>query len=236
MAIAYCGPPPTPDVLAASWNTDPVLLAALAGLALLLRRRPAGLAAVVVLVVAFVSPLCALSSALFAARSVHHLVIVAMAAPLLALALPAWRAGASWPWLLGSGAILALWHVPPAYDAALSSVPLYWALQLALLAASVGLWRSVLEPGKSVVSRAMVIILAFAQMGLLGAILTFAPEPFYAAHAIAPYVWGLTPLDDQRLAGLIMWVGAVVPYAAVAAMVLRQAWKELPRTAAPGPA
>ena len=90
----YCGPPPPPTELWASWNLDPVVLAALVGLTVLLRREPAGLAAVAVIFVAVVSPLCALSS-LFSARVAHHVLLVAVAAPLLAAALPARRPGAA---------------------------------------------------------------------------------------------------------------------------------------------
>jgi hypothetical protein len=85
----YCGPPPAPEGLWAAWNLDPALLAALAVLALVLGSSRPGAAAVAVLLVAFVSPLCALSSALFAARTVHHVLLVAVAAPLLAAAWPA---------------------------------------------------------------------------------------------------------------------------------------------------
>ena len=56
------------------------------------------------------------------------------------------------------------------------------------------------------------ILAAFAQMGMLGALLTFAPQQLYAAHAIAPLDWGFTPLADQQLGGLLMWVPAMLPY------------------------
>ena len=82
---AYCGPAPPPEALAASWNADPAviaLLAVLVALAVRQGRADRGLAALV-LAIAFVSPLCALSSALFSARAVHHLMMVALAAPML---------------------------------------------------------------------------------------------------------------------------------------------------------
>ena len=66
--VTYCGPPPVPAELVSSFNLDPVLLLGLFATALALRREKAGLAAVAVLAVAFVSPLCALSAALFSAR------------------------------------------------------------------------------------------------------------------------------------------------------------------------
>ena len=83
----YCGPGPAPDEWLARWNPDPVLLVVLAAvLGLVLwrtsgRERAAGVAAVAVLALIFVSPLCALSSALFAARTAHHVLLVAVAAP-----------------------------------------------------------------------------------------------------------------------------------------------------------
>ena len=89
---SYCGPSPLPGTLLAHWNFDPVLIAALIGLMLLGRSMPLMerrylVGAVAALAVAFVSPLCALSVALFSARAVHHLLLVGVAAPLLAFAI-----------------------------------------------------------------------------------------------------------------------------------------------------
>jgi putative membrane protein len=42
--------------------------------------------------------------------------------------------------------------------------------------------------------------------GLLGALVTTAPRPIYAAYRGGTTLWGLSPLEDQQLAGLIMWV------------------------------
>jgi len=53
-------------------------------------------------------------------------------------------------------------------------------------------------------------------MGLLGALITFAGAPLYAPHAVSTLAWGLTPLEDQQLAGLIMWAPAAVFYLAAA--------------------
>jgi putative membrane protein len=232
MDVAYCGPAPLPGEFAASFNFDPVLLVALAGLAIALRRDRAGLAAVVVLAIAFVSPLCALSSALFAARVVHHILLVAVAAPLLALAFPARRVGdPALPFAI-STAILWAWHLPAAYDAALANVAVYWVMQATLLGGALLFWRAVLCDARSPVERLVFVIAAFAQLGLLGAILTFAGQPLYSAHALAPLAWGLTPLEDQRLGGLIMWVPAGIPYAIAAALIARRGWAQLNRVAA----
>ena len=70
------------------------------------------------------------------------------------------------------------------------------------------------------------IVAAFAQMGRLGAILTFAREPLYVSHTVAPLSFGLEPLVDQQFCGLIMWVPAGIPFAIAAAVLVRRAWDE----------
>lgn len=227
MNATYCGPAPLPAEIATSFNLDPVVIIALIALAVVLRRERAGLAAVAVLALAFVPPLCALSSALFAARIAHHVLLVAVAAPLLALALPAHRAGGIALAFAASTVILWAWHLPSAYDLAFTNVAVYWAMQLTLLGSATIFWRAVFAEGRSPVDRIVFVVASFAQMGMLGAILTFAPQPLYAAHAVAPFAWGLTPLEDQVLGGLIMWVPAGIPYAVVAFLIARRSWARL---------
>lgn len=227
MVVTYCGPPPLPAQLTTSFNLDPVLLLALTALAFVLRRRPPGLWAVATLTIAFVSPLCALSSALFSARVIHHILLIAVAAPLLALALPRARAGTVAVPFGVSTVILWVWHVPSAYDAALASVLLYWLMQLTLLGSAVVFWRALLVSPGSPVERIAFVVAAFAQMGMLGAILTFASSPLYQAHSFAPLAWGFTPLQDQALGGLIMWAPAGIPYAVAAVLIARSGWARL---------
>jgi putative membrane protein len=154
---------------------------------------------------------------------VHHVLLVAVAAPLLAHLLPR-VSGAAAPAFVTATAILWAWHLPAAYDLALSHVGVYWLMQISLLASAIWFWRAVFATRHSPVEACGYLVAGYAQMGMLGAILTFAPEALYAAHAEAPLAWGLTPLADQQLAGLIMWVPAGVPYAAVCVLVARQGW------------
>ena len=64
------------------------------------------------------------------------------------------------------------------------------------------------------------------QSGVLGAFLTFAPTPWYPAYAARGAAWGFTPLEDQQLAGLIMWVPAGLLYLHVA-VFLFMAWLQM---------
>lgn len=223
----YCGAPPLPEELWSSWNFDVPLLLALFALGIVARHSRPGLMAVGILVIAFVSPLCALSSALFSARVVHHVLLVAVAAPLLASAFPTRRPlGPALPFAL-STLVLWGWHVPGAYDAALSNMVIYWVMQLSLLGSAWWFWRSVLSAADSPVDQILFVVASFAQMGMLGAILTFASVSLYAAHAVTPFGWGMTPLGDQQLGGLIMWVPSAVPYAVGAALIARRGWTRM---------
>ncbi|HYC97608.1 cytochrome c oxidase assembly protein [Brevundimonas sp.] len=220
----YCGPGLGPDDWLARWNFDPVLIAALAvGLGLVLwrtsgRERTAGVAAVAVLAVVFVSPLCALGSALFAARTVHHVLLVAVAAPLIAMSLPRLRVG---PLALATAAqavVFWAWHAPAAYGWALSDDTVYWLMQISLLGTAVWFWTAVRRA--SAPGAVAALLLAMVSMGLLGALLTFTGQPLYAPHQLTTAAWGLSPLEDQQMAGLIMWAPAAAIYLAAALGVL----------------
>lgn len=210
----YCGV--APDFGEWRWNLDPVLLVVLAvatgliALRLEGRRRAFGLAAMAVLAVGFVSPLCALSSALFSARTVHHVLLVGVAAPLLAGALPVRRYGSLVLATAVQAVIFWAWHAPGAYGAALSNDGIYWVMQISLLASAVWFWacaRAATAPAAVVA-----LLAAMLAMGLLGAVLTFAGQAVYAPHAYTTLAWGMTPLEDQQAAGLIMWAPAAALY------------------------
>jgi len=236
IVIAYCGPAAVPEDFWTRWNTDPLLIAALIALAVLVGRSPiaerrAGWAAIGLMALVFISPLCALSSALFSARVLHHVLLVAAVAPLLALAFPLRRLGSpSLGLLIGVHAtVMWAWHAPGAYSWGLASVPAYWLMQATLLASAWLLWRAILEPTAPTGMAFMALGATIGQMGLLGALLVFAPRPLYAEHLASTAAWGLSPLADQQLAGLLMWIPAMLPYVAVA---IRLAWSSLRDTGA----
>jgi putative membrane protein len=222
---SYCGAPPDPAALLGRWNLDPVLLALLAAAVLLARRsqRPGlALAGIGVLALAFVSPVCALGVSLFSARALHHLLLVGAAAPLLALAWPGrWRAPPGAALALATATLWA-WHLPAFYDAALAGTALYWLMQASLLGSAVWFWQAIF--GAAPLAGGLGALLGMAQMGLLGALLTFAPRPLYGAHFGTTLPWGLEQLADQQLAGLVMWVPGIIPYALALAAIGRRAW------------
>jgi len=225
--LPYCGPAPTPDGILGRWNTDPVLLLALGvGLAALvaLRRSPRdrtwAALGILALAVSFVSPLCAASSALFTARTIHHLWLMAVAAPLFAWCLPKLNPGHLATATLVQALVLWAWHAPPLYAQALSNDGVYWLMQLSLLGSAIGFWAAVRRAGAPAATGALLVTLV--QTGLLGAILTFAPQALYLPHAGSTGPWGLSWLEDQQLAGLVMWApGAGLYLAAALGLLLR---------------
>jgi putative membrane protein len=223
--IPYCGAAPGPQEWLGRWNTDPVLALALLACAVALwvpRDAPAGTAgprrgalraAWAVAVLLYVSPLCALSSAFFTARVVHHLAIVFVLAPLLVVGLgPSLRA---LPLPTGTCTALAaatfwFWHAPDAYAAALSSTAAYWLMQLSLLATATAFWAAIGRAGPAASLAA--ILASTVLMGLLGALIAFAARPLYAPHFASTAGWGVSPLEDQQLAGIVMWAPGSLAY------------------------
>lgn len=233
----YCGAAPEPAALAGRWNFDPGLLALLmigGGLYLLHRRRGGEgrdhfvAAAGVVLLASFVSPLCALSSALFSARVTHHALLVAVAAPLLAVGLPRFRVRIGLaPATALHAVVLWTWHAPGPYAWALSHDAAYWLMQATLLGTALAFWAAVRRVGGTPAAAAL--LATFVQTGLLGALITFAAAPLYLPHIASSALYGLSPLEDQQLAGLIMWAPMAGAYL-LAALVL------VGRSLAPEPA
>lgn len=229
--IAYCGPASVPADFWMRWNTDPVLIAGLAAMAVLVvmgrsADARATWAAIILMVLVFISPLCALSSALFSARVLHHILLIAAIAPLLAKAFPQRSAGpAPLAVLVATHAVLLwFWHTPGAYAWGLATVPAYWLMQMSLLGSAWLMWRRILVAPVQVGPSLMALAATVGQMGLLGAVIMFAPTPLYPMHFASTAAWGIDPLVDQQLAGLLMWVPAMLPYIGVG---LWLAWSSL---------
>ena len=219
---AYCGPPPLPQDLWFRWSFDPfagILIIAILGAWLFYGRRDAVgrgplIGSLSLIVVAFFSPLCDLTTALFSARVAHHVILIGVVAPLLAIALP-WKSGPLLPLsalTLANALTVWIWHAPSAYEWAIVGAGPYWLMQLSLLITSWLFWREVLSPLARSGGTLIALVAFIAQMGLLGALLVFSPFPVYAPHLTTTAPFGLSALADQQLAGLLMWVPAMVPY------------------------
>lgn len=127
-------------------------------------------------------------------------------------------------WLLHA-ATLWFWHAAVPYDAALGNQLLHAAEHASFLVTAWLFWQVVIgtrSPER--VSNGLGVLLIFAmsmQSVLLSVLLTFARAPWYSGYSTTTTPWGLSPLADQQLAGVIMWIPAGVVYlgAALALMV-----------------
>lgn len=205
---------------------------------------------------ALISPLDALATALFSAHMIQHTLLIVVAPPLLVLGVspapfllafpqPARRKLGQWwqrtrwlrtvwqaltqppvAWALSALALWA-WHAPPLYQAALHNETLHTLEHLSFVGTSLLFWRGITRLGHGNLGMPALFTMAL-QGGLLGALLTFAPSPWYEAYASTTQAWGLTPLEDQQLAGAIMWVpmGTVYTLAALVLFMIRLAWIE----------
>lgn len=129
-------------------------------------------------------------------------------------------------WLLHVGT-LWFWHASIPYGAALENEAVHVLEHASFLITALLFWQAVFgAPARRRASHgfgALLVFTAAMQSVLLSALLTFAQTPWYPSYAQTTRSWGLTPLADQQLAGVIMWIPAGLLYVAVA-LALLVAW------------
>jgi putative membrane protein len=224
-------------------------------------RSASAIAGWAVMVLAL-GPLHAAATALFSAHMAQHVLLMTVAVPLLVLgrplgpllnAVPAWRPAMTrvlrrrwvttilqpdplFAWSLHA-VVLWVWHLPGLYGLSLSSETWHAIQHLTFLVAAVVYWQSVLRGRHAGSTRwAAIAVASLFTTALhataLGAFLTLADAPFYRGHMESTAAWGLTPLEDQQLAGLIMWVPGCLPYLVAGVALFASLLREPRRRAA----
>jgi cytochrome c oxidase assembly factor CtaG len=121
-------------------------------------------------------------------------------------------------WALQAVAIW-FWHVPAMFQATLDSELVHALQHLSFLGSALLFWWSLLRVREGRLGRPGAVLYLFTtavHTSLLGALLTFSGTLWYPLYQSTTTPWGLTPLEDQQLAGLIMWVPAGIIYAGAA--------------------
>ncbi|HET7790630.1 MAG TPA: cytochrome c oxidase assembly protein [Gemmatimonadales bacterium] len=201
-------------------------------------------AAIAVLFFSLNGPLHDLSDTyLFSAHMVQHLVLTLVFPPLLLYGTPARVVR---PLLAPRGvarfsrwatrpvvaavifcAPITLWHFPVFYELAMRHHPLHIVQHLVFIATAVVMWWPVLSPVPEVPrasypAQLLYLFLLGIPMSIVGAMITLARAPLYPFYAAAPRVWGLSPVADQEIGGLIMWVvGGLAFWAAMTVVWFR---------------
>ena len=179
---------------------------------------------------------------LFSVHMVQHLVFIFAVAPLFIWGLPAEFAArmiARTPigaiervlsrpaiaWSAGT-LTLAIWHIPFLYNLALAHEEIHIVQHLTFLIAAAIFWWPVMNPlpelRLSIGPTVLYLFSAAMFNSILGIIITFAPLGWYPAYlhprddlGILPLIrnqWRISPVVDQQLGGLLMWVPAGLIY------------------------
>ena len=177
----------------------------------------------------------------FAVHMVEHELLMVVAAPLLVLGRPleawAWALPRAWiravsrmgrslalsagwrcitepvgAWTFHAAA-LWLWHLPVLFDAALADERIHVLQHACFLGSALAYWWAVFGRGARAPDGASLASLftTLLHTSALGALLTLAPTTWYAPYGDA-HPFGLTPLEDQQLGGLVMWVPGAAAY------------------------
>lgn len=215
------------------------------------------------LIVALVSPLDPLGERLFSAHMVQHELLMLVAAPLFVLGRPlgvwVWAMPRGWrravgiffhrpawrvPWLFLTGPLVAwvlhalalwLWHVPALFQAALENDSVHTLQHSSFFLSALLFWWTVLAaPTRRAQGIALLsLFTTMVHMGALGALITLAAHPWYAGYLHTTSVFHLTPLEDQQLGGLIMWVPSGGIYLACMVAIAAR-WLDAPPRAVRG--
>ena len=116
-------------------------------------------------------------------------------------------------WAVHVGTIW-FWHAAAPYDTALRNEAVHVVEHVSFVATGLLFWHVVLGVRRRV-SGGLGVLLVFTmslQSVFLSMLLTFASAPWYSGYASSTRSWGLEPLGDQQLAGLIMWITAGLVY------------------------
>lgn len=203
-----------------------------------------------VLAVALVSPVHFIGEHLFALHMIEHELVMAVSAPLLVLSRPVgvllWgvprkirhlvRRGmtekhlqVAWEWVTSAtvatlmhGAAIWLWHAPLLFEATLADMMLHRQQHLSFFFTALLFWWSMLWRSDRGVA-AWHLFLTMLHTSVLGALIALAPRVVYPVQTGTASEWGLTQLEDQQLAGMLMWVPGGIIYGG-AALALLALW------------
>jgi putative membrane protein len=118
------------------------------------------------------------------------------------------------------------WHAPALFEASLHSDAVHALQHASFLGASLLFWWALVHGRRGRMGYGAAVLYLFTtavHSSVLGALLTFAPTPWYAHYAATAPLWGFSALEDQQFAGLIMWVPAGISYL-IAALALLVSW------------
>jgi putative membrane protein len=128
-------------------------------------------------------------------------------------------------WLVHAVALWT-WHIPTLFEATLYSDTVHTLQHLSFLLSALLFWWALIHGPQGAMGYGAAVLYLFTtsvHSGALGALLTVAGSVWYPTYAPLTASWGLTPLEDQQLGGLIMWIPASLVYV-IAGLALFAGW------------
>jgi len=205
------------------------------------------------LVVALSPPIDELSEQSLMAHMIQHELLMVIAAPLIAISLPLvatlWAMPSPvrravidavsthvvsriWRLLTSPASVFLLyaaalwvWHLPALYDAALAHEPVHIVQHLCFFGTATLFWWGIAHGRYGRVGYGAAVVYVFAtavHSGVLGALLTFSPNVWYLPY-LENHHTRTSALEDQQLAGLLMWIPAGITFIA-GGLILFAAW------------
>jgi putative membrane protein len=165
---------------------------------------------------------------LFSIHMAQHLLLTLLFPPLLILGLPGWlveplirphavlRVARIVTHPVVAAAIftvtIALWHLSTYYELMMRDHDVHIVTHLMFMATATLMWWPVMSPVPELLPRLgyglgmLYLFLVGIPMQIVAALITLSGTVLYPWYSVAPRTWGLSPLDDQQLGGLLMWV------------------------------
>jgi len=137
-------------------------------------------------------------------------------------------------WILHAAALWC-WHIPFLFEATFRSEWAHALQHASFFVTAIWFWHSVFRGPRRAQGFGVAVVVLFTtaiHSSVLGALLTFAPHAWYPSYNYTARYFGLTPLEDQQLGGLIMWIPAGLSYV-LAALALFLAWMKQAKAAQP---
>lgn len=166
-------------------------------------------------------------SFLFSAHMVQHLVLTLVAPPLLVMGTPGWMLRPALQWR-GVGPVarfvtkapiafvifnlvIIVWHLPPMYEFAMEHHNIHIVQHLCFMIAATLMWWPVLSPMPelprlSYPLQMLYLFLMTIPMSIVAVCIAYSDHALYPFYAAAPRIWGITPMQDQTIGALIMWI------------------------------
>ena len=173
---------------------------------------------------------------LFSIHMVQHLLLMMVVPPLCLLGMAGWHppvAAPAWrhAWRVAVNpavatvvftVVLLVWHIPALYDTTLTTEPIHVLEHLSFIAVGVLFWWPIVDPQRTAqrhvnpFAKIAMLVASGIPPTVLGLIFTVGSHAYYDFYERAPRLWGLSPVADQQVAGVIMFgAGNIIYFIAV---------------------